>query len=86
MVSVTHWLLFIPGKDLVHTVQEVGRAPGPVRTGVENLDPTWIQSPDHPARSQSLYGLSYLAHRYQLPCGLLPRHNPPDIYGDSVSN
>ena len=34
-------------------------APGPVWTGAENLTPTGIRSPDRPARSQSLYQLSY---------------------------
>jgi hypothetical protein len=51
-----------PGKDLVPTVKETGWAPGPVRTGVENLAPTGIRSPDRPGRSQSLYRLSYPAH------------------------
>jgi hypothetical protein len=37
-------------------------APGPVWTGAENLAPTGIRSPDRPARSQSLYRLSYPAH------------------------
>ena len=44
------------------TVQETGWAPGPVWTGAENLTPTGIRSPDRPARSQSLYRLSYPAH------------------------
>jgi len=47
--------LFTPGKDPVPIVQEAGWAPGLVWTGVENLAPTRIQPPDHPARSQSLY-------------------------------
>ena len=51
-----------PGKDPVPIVQEAGWAPGPVWTGVENLAPTGIRSPDRPARSQSLYRLSYPAH------------------------
>jgi len=55
-------LLFTPGKDLVPIVQEVEWAPGPVWTGAENLAPTGIQSPDRPARSQSLYQLHYLDH------------------------
>ena len=50
-----------PGKDPVPIVQEAGRAPGPVWTGAENLSPTGIRSPDRPARSQSLYRLSYRA-------------------------
>jgi hypothetical protein len=32
---------------------------GPVWTGLENLAHTGIRSPDHPARSESLYRLSY---------------------------
>ena len=55
-----------PGKDPVPTVQEAGWAPGPVWTGAENLAPTGIRSPDRPARSQSLYRLSYRAHAGQV--------------------
>jgi len=36
--------------------------PGPIWTGAENLAPIGIQSPDRPARSQSLYRLLYSAH------------------------
>jgi hypothetical protein len=36
--------------------------PGPVWTGAENPIPTGIRSRDRPARSQSLYRLSYPAH------------------------
>ena len=50
---------FTPGKDPVPIVQEAGWAPGPVWTGAENLAPTGIRSPDRPARSESLYRLSY---------------------------
>jgi hypothetical protein len=46
---------FNPGKEAVPIVQEEGWAPGPVWTGAESLAPTGIQSPDRPARSQSLY-------------------------------
>jgi hypothetical protein len=48
-----------PGKRPVHNVQEAGWAPGPVWTGLENLAPNGIRSPDRPARSQSLHRLSY---------------------------
>jgi hypothetical protein len=58
-VSVTPHPLFTPGKDPVPIVQETGWAPGPVWTGVENLAPTAVWSPDRPARSQSPYWLSY---------------------------
>ena len=61
---------FTSGKDPVPIVQEAGWAPGPVWTGTENLAPTGIRSPDHPARRESLYRLSY--------CGpLRGRHVPP---------
>ena len=54
--------LFIPWKDPVPIVQEAGWAPEPVWTDAENLAPTGIRSPDRPARSESLYRLSYPAH------------------------
>jgi len=58
-VSVTPRPLFIPRKDSVPIVQEAGWAPRPVWTGAENLAPIGIRSPERPARSQSLYRLSY---------------------------
>ena len=51
-----------PGKDSVPIVQEAGWAPALVWTGGKSR-PTRIRSPDHPARSQSLYRLSYPAHK-----------------------
>jgi len=60
--NVTPRPLFTLGKDPVPIVQEAGWAPGPVWTGEENLTPTGIRSPNRPARSQSLYRLSYRAH------------------------
>jgi hypothetical protein len=50
---------FTPGNDPVLFVQEAGWAPGPACTCAKNLTPTGIRSPDRPARSQSLYRLSY---------------------------
>jgi hypothetical protein len=50
---------FTPGKEPVPIVQEAGWAPGPVWTGKENLASAGIRSPDRPARSESLYRLSY---------------------------
>ena len=50
---------FTTGKDPVPIVQEAGWAPGAVWTDAENLAPTGIRSPDRPARSESLYRLSY---------------------------
>jgi len=43
---------FTPGKNLLPIVQEAGWAPGPVWTGVENIAPTGIWSPDRPACSE----------------------------------
>jgi hypothetical protein len=39
--------------------QGISRAPEPVWTGAENRAPTDIQSPDRPARNESLYRLRY---------------------------
>jgi hypothetical protein len=44
-------------RDLAPIVQEAGRAPGAVWTGVENLDPIGIRSTDRPTFSESLYRL-----------------------------
>ena len=62
MVSSTPRPCFTPGKDPVPIVQEAGWASGPVWTGGKSRPPTGIRSPDRPARSQSLYPLSYPAH------------------------
>ena len=48
-----------PGKDPVPFVQEAGWAPGPFWTGVENLAPKDIRSPERPASSEWLYRLNY---------------------------
>ena len=50
---------FTPGEDPAPIVQESGQVQGSVWTGEENLAPTGIRSPNHPARSESLYRLSY---------------------------
>jgi len=52
---------FTPGEDPVPIVQEAGWAPGPVWTGGK-FRPHRDSIPDRPARSQSLYRLSYPAH------------------------
>jgi len=58
---------FSPEKDQVPIVQETGWAPGPVWIGAENLAlPTGIRSPDLPARSESLYLLSYPGPPWQM--------------------
>ena len=61
MVSSTPRPHFTPGKDPVPILQEVGWAPGPVWTGGKSR-PHRDSIPDRPARSQSLYRLSYPAH------------------------
>ena len=58
VVSSTPRPHFTPGKDPVPILQEAGWAPGLVWTGEKSrLHRNSI--PDRPARSQSLYGLSY---------------------------
>jgi hypothetical protein len=54
---------FTPGIAAVPFVQEAGWAPEPVCTGAENLSSTGFRSPDRPARSESLYRLSYRGPR-----------------------
>ena len=61
MVSSTPRPHFTPGKDPVPILQEAGWAPGPVWTGGKSL-PHRDSIPDRPARSQSLYRLSYPPH------------------------
>ena len=69
VVSNTPRPHFTPGKDPVTILQESGWAPGPVWMGGKSR-PHRDSIPDGPARSQSLYRLSYLAHT-QLMCPLL---------------
>ena len=52
---------FTSGKDPAPILQEAGWAPGPVWTGGKSR-PHRDSIPDRPARSQSLYRLSYPAH------------------------
>jgi pterin-4a-carbinolamine dehydratase len=56
-------------RDPVPIMQEAGWAPGPVWTGVENIAPTNIGSPECPACSKSLYQLRYSGpHRWGGTC------------------
>ena len=52
-------LLYLWERNLVPIVQEARWAPGQVCTGVENLAPAGIQSPDRSAHSELLYQLYY---------------------------
>ena len=60
-VSSTPRPHFTAGKDPVPILQDAGRAPGPVWTGGKSR-PHRDSIPDRPARSQSLYRLSYPTH------------------------
>ena len=60
VVSSTPRPHFTPGKDPVPILQEALWAPGPVWTGGKSR-PYRDSIPDRPARSQSLYRLSYPA-------------------------
>ena len=62
VVSSTLRPHFTPRKDPVPIVQEAGWSLGPVWTGRKSR-PHRDSIPDRPARSQSLYRLSYPAHR-----------------------
>jgi len=61
VVSSTPRPHFTPEKDPVPILQEAGWAPGPIWTGGKSR-PHRDSIPDRPARSQSLYRLSYPAH------------------------
>ena len=56
---------FTPGKDPVPILQETWWAPGPVWMGGKSR-PHQDSIPDRPARSQSLYRLSYPAHTFHI--------------------
>ena len=62
VVSSTPRPLFTPGKDPVPILQEAGWAPGPLWSGGKSR-PHRDSIPDRQARSQSLYRLSYPAHK-----------------------
>ena len=59
MVNATPRPFYTRERDPVLIVEEAGCAPGPVWTGVEYLASTGIWTPNRPARSESLYRLSY---------------------------
>ena len=65
VVSSTPRPHFTSGKDSVPILQEAGWAPGPVWTGGKSR-PHRDSILDRPARSQSLYRLSYPAHIQKL--------------------
>ena len=79
MVSATPRLLCHWKRDLVLILWESRGSPGLFLLGAVNLAPIRIRSPDRPARSQSLYRLSYPArHKDVLPnksAGVVNRMN-----------
>jgi hypothetical protein len=60
VVNSTHRPFYTVERDPVSIVQEAGWDLGLVWTCAENLAPAGIRFPDRPARSESLYRLSYL--------------------------
>ena len=65
-MNATPWRHYPREGDSVPVVYEAGWAPGPVRRGAKNLDPTGIRSLYRPSRSELLYRLSF--------CGPLFKH------------
>ena len=59
MVNATPRPFYPRGETRYPIVQEAGWAPEQVWTAAENLAPTGIRSPGRPARSDSMYRLSY---------------------------
>ena len=55
VVKATPRPLYPRERDPIPVLLEAGWAPGPVWTGMENLAPIGIRSPDRPARIKSLY-------------------------------
>ena len=64
-------------------VQEAGWTPWPVWTGVENLAATEIRSPDRPARSESLYRLSYPRQTHAVEDSIKIRQMSQNFWGTS---
>ena len=94
MVSSTPRPHFTPGKDPVPILQEAGWAPGLVWKGRKSRSHR-VSIPDRPARSQSLYRLSYPAHLFSGYRVLFPLevkwpgsefdHSPPSIEKNELS-
>ena len=61
---------FTPGKETQYLLYRGWVVPGPTQMSAENCSPTEIRSPDRPARSESLYRLSYLGpqNKRQIKC------------------
>ena len=81
--STTHPCRLTLGKDPVPVEYEAGWAPAPVWTGAENLAFTGIRSPDRPARSESLYRVSYPGPPKYLSASLHTEYSP-EPHGSAV--
>jgi len=88
VLNATPQPLYPRERDLVPIVQEAGRAPAPVWTGAENLTHTEIRSSDRPARSKSLYRLSYFGSPTFIMTSIkgevhvLNKHHAIKVYGE----
>jgi hypothetical protein len=63
LYALSYWFSGIAPPPIAEYMYEMEIC-GPVWTGAENLASTEIRSPDRPARSQSLYRLSYPLNNY----------------------
>jgi hypothetical protein len=65
-----------PGMIRYPMYRRLGGPPGSVWAGAENLVPTGIRSPDHPARNESLYRLRYPGSLFVYKKVKVPRNRP----------
>jgi len=79
VVSSTPRPHLTPGKDPVPILQEAEWAPGPVWTGGKSR-PHRDSIADRPARSKSLYRLSYPAHDYTVRSPTNCTRNPKQLF------
>ena len=59
LVNFTLRSLYPQKTDPLSNAQGALWVPGPECASADHFNPTWIRSQDHPARSKSLYRLSY---------------------------
>ena len=59
-------LLYHQERDPVRTLEKAWWVSGLVWMGPENLTPTWVRTPDCPARNESLYRLRYPGQQFTL--------------------
>ena len=86
MVNATLRPLYPLERVPVPIVEEAGWATGPVWKGAENLAPTEVRTPDHPARSESLYRLSYSGRTWLCPCKISAGASRSEVRGTGTSS